>query len=77
MVASRRVLPPVVPFCATCSGAAAPFTGAVAGTGGWLLVAPGTPDASALPAPSASVVCSLRTVAAAGFPSAPVPWLGV
>jgi hypothetical protein len=45
--------------------------GAVAPTGGWLLVAPGTPDGTALALPPVSLSCWLRIVASLGF------WFGL
>ncbi len=42
--------------------------GAVAGTGGWLVAAPGTPDGTLPALPPVSLICWLRTVASAGLP---------
>jgi hypothetical protein len=64
-------LAPTLPPCAACNGAEAPLIGAVAGTGGWLLLAPGTPEGTLPAAPPVSVDCWLRTVASAGF------WFGL
>ena len=69
---SRRLVPPALPPPAACSVCAAPLTGAVAGTGGWLLCAPGTPAAVVLPG---WLLSSLRCSRTAGLASP--PWLGL
>ena len=70
VTASRRELPPAVPPAEACSGADAPVTGAVAGTGGWFVAAPGTPEGTPCAPAPASLTCWLRTAAGSA------PWLG-
>ena len=61
-----------VPPCAVCSGCDAPVSGAVAGTGGWLLAAPGTPLGVGEALPLCSDTCWLRIDGRASE-----PWLGL
>jgi hypothetical protein len=67
---SRRVEAPLTAAAAT-AGVATPLICAVAGTGGWLLNAPGTPDGVLLGPLLDSDICWLRTAAGA------LPWLGL
>ena len=57
VLASLRRVPAEEPAWVPCKGAAAPATGAVPGTGGWLVCAPGTPLGVLAPAWVDSRIC--------------------